>query len=208
MNQNAVYNNLYANIGFDRTDLFELIKEVFHSEKVIYPGCSMHISPSFIFQHVVYIDKSKDSGDFFSDSQAVREIIENNKRDKGSRYFQFLSFDYISERLPLKDSSFDLLISLYANNIMDYCSRYVRDKGIIISNNFHDEAIKAIKQDDLAMIGYIRKTKNKYNYYSENPTKELKHRDEGNIQKLCMKNKNDSIWYEDNETYYVFQIAR
>lgn len=208
MNQNTIYNKLYKDIGFERTDLFEFIKEVFHSEKVLYPGCSMHISPSFIFQHVIYVDKSMDVADFFADNQAVMKIIENNKRGKGSRYYEFLSFDYTSEYLPLKDSSFDLLISLYADNIIKYCSRFVRAEGIIVSNNFHDEALEAIKNDELSLIGYIRKTKNRYNFYSDSLIRELKHRDEEKIQKLCMKNKNGSMWYEDNETYYVFQLTR
>ncbi|TJX13464.1 hypothetical protein E9840_09470 [Tissierella creatinini] len=208
MNHNTIYNNQYTDIGFDRTSLFEFIKEVFHSEKVLYPGSSIHISPSFIFEHVIYVDKSKAAEDFFMDNQAVKKIIENNRRGNGSRYYEFLSFDYINEGLPLRDYSFDLLISLYADNIIDYCRRYVRDKGMIISNNFHDEALKAVKYDELTLVGYIHKTKNRYAFYNDEPTRELKHRDEEKIQKLCMKNKNGSIWYEDKETYYVFQLSR
>ena len=208
MNHNTMYNNQYTDIGFDRTSLFEFVKEVFHSEKVLYPGSSIHISPSFVFKQVIYVDKSKDAVDFFADNQEVRKIIENNRRGTGSRYYEFLSHDYMNECLPLKDYSFDLLISLYADNIIDYCISFVRDKGIIISNNFHDEAVKAVKYNELTLIGYIKKTKNSYAFYNDEPTRELKHRDEGKIQKLWMKNKNGSIWYEDNETYYVFQISR
>ena len=208
MNHNKLYNNHYTDIGFDRTSLFEFIKEVFHSEKVLYPGSSIHISPSFVFKHVIYVDKSKDAADFFADNQEVGKIIENNRMGTGSGYYEFLSHNYINEQLPLKYKHFDLLISLYADNIIDCCRRYVRNKGIIISNNFHDEAVKAVKYNELTLIGYINRTKNRYAFYKDELTRKLKHRDEEKIQKLCRKNKNGSMWYEDNETYYVFQLTR
>ena len=208
MNHNKLYNNHYTDIGFDRTNLFEFIKKVFHSEKVLYPGSSIHISPSFVFKQVIYVDKSKGAADFFADNQEVSKIIEKNKRGPVSGYYEFLAHDYINEHLPLRDNSFDLLISLYADNIIDYCRRYVRDKGIIISNNFHDEAVKAVKYNELTLIGYINRTKNRYACYKDELTRKLKHRDEEKIQKLCRKNKNGSMWYEDNETYYVFRLTR
>lgn len=162
MNHNKLYNNHYTDIGFDRTNLFEFIKKVFHSEKVLYPGSSIHISPSFVFKQVIYVDKSKGAADFFADNQEVSKIIEKNKRGPVSGYYEFLAHDYINEHLPLRDNSFDLLISLYADNIIDYCRRYVRDKGIIISNNFHDEAVKAVKYNELTLIGYINRSQKQY----------------------------------------------
>lgn len=208
MNQNIIYHNLYKNIGFERTDLFEFIRDVFHSKSVLYPGCSMHISPSFIFPQVTYVDKSQDAADFFSDRPAVMKIIEDNRRDKGSGSFDFLFKDYVNEGLPLKDSSFDLLISLYADHVIDNCSRFVRTDGIVICNNFHDEALRLDDKAKLALIGFIRKTNQKYHFFTDHPLSELKHRDEEKLQKRCLKNKNGRLWYEDHETYYVFRKTR
>ncbi len=207
MNQKTVYANLYSDIGFDRKGLFELISKEYHSRNVLYPGCSMHVTPSFVFPNVVYVDKSKEAKDFFADDQAVRELITDNMTYKTSPYYRFLPCDYASGNLELKDMSFDLLISLYAENIIKYCKRYVRNKSILISNNFHDEAMEAFKYEELLLIGYIRITKNKYILYKDDPNGALEHRDEAKVQRLCMKNKNGALWYEDHETYYVFQVC-
>lgn len=209
MNQNAIYRNLYSDIDFDRKDLFALIREKFLCSNVLYPGCSVHITPSFVFQHVVFVDKSRYAMDFFADKQAVLELIEMNRIYKTSPYCRFLSCDYKAERLPLEDMNFDLAISLYADNVINFCKRYVREKGIILSNNFHDEVLEAMqKHKDLILIGYVRKNKNKYILYDDNPAAALKHRDEEKIQKLCMKNRNGSMRYEDHETYYVLQVTK
>jgi len=205
MNQKTVYANIYSDIGFDRKGLFELISKEYHSRKVLYPGCSLHITPSFVFPHVVYVDKSKEAKDFFIDDHTVRELITNNKTYKTSPHYRFLPCDFASGDLALEDMSFDLLISLYADNIIKFCKRYVRNKGILISNNFHDEALEAVTYKDLLLIGYIRKIKNKYILYQD-PNVALEHRDETRMQRLCMKNKNGALWYEDHETYYVFQV--
>jgi len=208
MNQKTVYAEIYRDKGFERKGLFELISKETPGGNVLYPGCSMHITPSFVFQHVVYLDQSKEAQEFFTDEQAVRELITDNKSYKTAPYFRFLSGDYTTGDLALEDSNFDILISLYAVNVIRFCRRYIRNKGIIVSNNFHDEALDALKYEDLRLIGYIRKAKNKYMLYKDDPNTALQHRDEAKVQKLCIKNRNGSMWYEDHETYYLFQVTR
>lgn len=200
MKQKAVYAEIYRDKGFERKGLFELISKEYPGGNVLYPGCSMHITPSFVFQHVVYVDQSKEAKEFFANDQAVRELITDSKIYKTASYYRFLSGDYTIWPLALEDCSFDILISLYAGNVIRYCKRYVRYGGIIVSNNFHDEALDALKQEDLRLIGYIRKAKNKYTLYKDDPNAVLKHRDEAKVQKLCIKNRNGSMWYEDHET--------
>ena len=120
MNQKTVYANLYRDMGFDRKGLFELISKEFHAGNVLYPGCSMHVTPSFVFHHVVYVDQSKEAKEFFADEQAVRELITDNKSYKAASHYRFLIGDYTAGHLSLEDSNFDVMISLYADNVIRY----------------------------------------------------------------------------------------
>ena len=60
------YNRFYSALNFERAGLFKLIKDEYGCNTVLYPGCSIHITPSFYFQHVVYVDISEAAKDFFS----------------------------------------------------------------------------------------------------------------------------------------------
>ncbi len=108
-----VYSKTYCDMNFERRGLFELLCQKFPSEKVIYPGCSTHITPSFYFQHVLYIDRSQAATDFFSDEDEVRRLIGINKVFRQSPYFSFSASDF-TEIQEAAEYKYDLLISLYA----------------------------------------------------------------------------------------------
>ena len=63
------YDRFYSALNFDRSGLFELIKDEYGCGTVLYPGCSIHITPSFYFQHTVYVDISETAKKFFEDNQ-------------------------------------------------------------------------------------------------------------------------------------------
>ncbi len=47
MDSMDTYIKTYSDIDFERKGLFELLRSMFPKSKVIYPGCSSHITPSF-----------------------------------------------------------------------------------------------------------------------------------------------------------------
>ena len=62
-----------------RSDLFKLLAESYTIKKVLYPGSYIHISPSFYFSEVVYVD---------TDSKAVKFKIDGFVR---KIYLQFIN---------------------------------------------------------------------------------------------------------------------
>jgi len=93
------YKTFYVDINFDRARLFEIVKKEYDCNTVLYPGCSIHITPSFYFQHVVYVDISNVAKEFFNDIHNILDYINSNKKYKQSAYVQFIHGDYTNHFL-------------------------------------------------------------------------------------------------------------
>ena len=76
----SLYDKHYQSIGFERAGLFELIQKQFLCETALYPGCLIHITPSFYFAHVVYVDHNPLSREFFSQKEQVAAFIHHYKK--------------------------------------------------------------------------------------------------------------------------------
>lgn len=148
------YKRFYVDINFDRAGLFETLKKEYGCNTVLYPGCSIHITPSFYFQHVVYVDISKAAKEFFKDIHNILDYINSNKKYKQSAYVQFIHGDY-TEPLPVREENYDLLIALYAGGITQSCKKYVKFGGIILTNNHHRDAEELLK-DSSIWTGYTK----------------------------------------------------
>ena len=48
------YKEYYSDRDYEQVDLYRLTKEKYQIKMVIYPGCFVHISPSFVFPNVVF----------------------------------------------------------------------------------------------------------------------------------------------------------
>ena len=196
------YKSLYGDLKFEREGLFQLMQESYACRDVLYPGCSIHITPSIYFPHVVYVDQSQAAARFFADEDSLREFLSRNKRYKQSAYFRFIPQDY-STPLPLMDDSFDLLLALFAEGISKSCTRYLRVGGTLLTNNHRGDGLDAARDDRLVFQSTIRFRKGKYRIEKESP-------DLGNIhaQKLSSKSLqqvSQGMVYVENETYYVFK---
>jgi len=157
----GAYNRYYSALNFERAGVFELIKREYGCDTVLYPGCSIHITPSFYFQHVVYVDISETAREFFQDNQSVLSIVNSNKKYKQSAYIQFIHSDY-TKKLPVRENNYDLLLSLYAGCITESCKKYVKPGGIIVSNNHHNDAQQALKDSSVRLEALIRRKGKKY----------------------------------------------
>ena len=198
-----VYIKTYCDMNFERRGLFEIISQRFPAEKVIYPGCSTHITPSFFFQDVLYIDSSQAAKDFFMNHEEIDKLIAENKMYQQSPYFDFSAEDFLKNQKNV-NYKYDILISLYADDVLESCMIYLKSGGVAISNNFHNEVISILKSGSFELIGSIV-GKNDYYKYTTGSDIKIYYRDEEKIQKMCMKYVNDSIRYVDNEIYYVLR---
>lgn len=190
------YSQFYKSIGFERLGLFELIKDEFNPATVLYPGCSIHVTPSFYFNHVVYVDTSQLSIDFFANKNDVSGIINENKTFPESSYWHFLPKDFQSD-LGLRTSSFDLLLSLFSGKLINYCEKYVKFKGFVLTNSLFSDNDSIKNRNDFKLLGLIQ-CKN-FTYHIDYKMKSSKE----TLSKLRQRDK--GFEYIDNENYYVYQ---
>ncbi|NQT26175.1 hypothetical protein HQ585_12530 [candidate division KSB1 bacterium] len=165
-NSIQIYQKYYIDREYEQIDLFRLLNQEYGILRTIYPGCYVHISPSFIFQDVVYIDSDKTAKKFFSSNDII-SYIEKRKEYSGKTNISFYGIDY---KKPIEKylGSFDLLISQYAGFISEYCKDYLKVGGLLLVNNSHADAGLASLDNDYKLIATIHKVKGKYriNYNS------------------------------------------
>jgi hypothetical protein len=137
--------------------MFRAVAEAFDITTVLYPGCFVDITPSFVWPSVTYVDVDRRAGRFFDDADGVREIVASHDAAPTDPDIRFVQADY-TEPLGLSDAGFDLLVSLYAGPISRWCTRYVRVGGLLLVNPSHgDVALASIDpRYELAAIVHSR----------------------------------------------------
>lgn len=191
-----LYHKYYSSIGFERRGLFELIRKEFNPELVLYPGSSVHITPSFYFCHVVYIDRSPLAIGFFSDKKQVSETINSHKISNKSHYWRFLAKDFHGD-LELEQNSFDLLVSLFSGKLIESLAKYLKINGLILTNSLFSDNDFVKGNNDYRYLGLIS-CKNKIYRFEpkQQPVKQYR---------STLKMKNKGFDYDDKEFYFMYQ---
>lgn len=200
------YKRIYQDIHFERSELFKVISQNFQIKNILYPGSNIHITPSFHFQHVVYVDIADNALSFFADKEQVIELIQKNKIYKQPSYIQFINQDF-TKPLSVKENGFDLIIALFASGITSSCIRYLKKGGLLLTNNHHNDAIDAIENNKLIPTSLILKSKRRYTILKANEESFL-----DSIKKstnnLLNNNPRGGLQYQENETFYLFQKTK
>ncbi|MEN7547131.1 hypothetical protein AAG747_04385 [Rapidithrix thailandica] len=149
-----LYNRYYTERNFDRAEVFLALREKYQIQDVLYPGSFVHITPAFIFPHVVFVDNDKNAKRFFNNLDQVKRIIEAKKDYTEEPTIEFLGQNYQAP-LPLAENKIDLLISHYAGIISQPCKQYLRVGGLLLVNNSHADAGVAYLDKDYALIATI-----------------------------------------------------
>jgi hypothetical protein len=148
------YRRHYVDLEFERAGLFECIRMRFGPVTVLYPGSSIHITPSLFFPHVVYVDRSVLARAFFGRRREVQAYVDSNRTYRRRACVEFIAADY-ARTLPLRPGSFDLLLSLYGGPVVGACLRYVRPGGLIVSNR-HGDGLDSAAAGQLELAAVIR----------------------------------------------------
>ena len=188
------YYYIYQSTGFERKGLFELIKKQFNPETVLYPGCLVHITPSFYFKHIVYVDKCRQSIDFFNHPANVSSLIDQYKTYREIAYWKFINKDFTQE-LDLRENSFDLLLSLFSGRLIEFCEHYIKPNGLILTTSLFSDHDSVVKHQDYELLHQIRCVNGKYRIENNITTK--------GTSKL--KPTNTGFKYIDNEIYYIYK---
>lgn len=197
------YKSIYKDFHFERAELFKVISENYKITSVLYPGCNIHITPSFYFQHVIYVDMADNAASFFAEKDQVINLIEKNKSYKPSPYIQFIHQDF-TKPLPVRDGSFNLIISLFAGGIADSCSRYLKSGGFLLTNNHQNDAIAALDNHTYIPAAIIAKKKRNYTIVKANK-EDILSSIRKSTDKLLNNNPSGGLQYKENETFYLFQ---
>lgn len=197
------YQRLYGETRFEREGLFELIQEQFHPVEVLYPGCGMHLTPAFFFPHVVFIDQHPEAAAFFSELAPIRDLVERQRRYRRRSYLRFIHQDY-TQPLPLRTNQYDLLLALYAGGISRTCADYLKDGGLLLSNNHRGDALEASRTAELSMAALVRFRKGKYRLEALDPEKPPSIPETGQASRY-LRNTSRGVEYVDDETYYLFR---
>lgn len=156
----------YEHSRGDLGGLFSVLAEAFTIEQVLYPGSYIHLTPSFVFPSVTYVDTDRRARRFFADRQGVEALVERRKRYGGSPEIAFHHADYTTD-LGEPDRSFDLLVSLYAGFVSEACKRYLRTGGWLVANNSHGDASLASIDPDYEFVAAIKHRGSRYRLTSE-----------------------------------------
>jgi hypothetical protein len=200
------YKKFYIDRDYEQVDLFRLLKNQYDISKVVYPGSYIHISPSFIFPYVVYIDSDRNAKRFFKNG-SLDEIVKDRKEYPGESTIVFHGMDYreIRDEYQLK---FDLLISQYAGFISDPCKPYLRIGGYLLVNNSHGDAGMASIDPDYQLIAAVHRRGGRYrlsttsleNYFI--PKKDIE------VTRELLLERGTGIGYTRFAALYIFQKLR
>ncbi len=151
--------DLYAKYHVDRKDerrdLFRILREDFGCTSGMYPGCYVHITPSFYLPRMIYVDTDRRAHHFFHSGAASR-LVRAEKVYEGEPEIQFYSQDY-TKPLPVTGQRVDVLISQYAGFVSDACARYLRSGGLLIANDSHGDAGLANTDPSFELIAVIHR---------------------------------------------------
>jgi hypothetical protein len=200
------YNKYYIDRDYEQVDLFRLLKNQYDISKVVYPGSYIHISPSFIFPYVVYIDTDKNAKRFFNNG-SFAEIVKDRKEYPGDSTIIFHGMDY-REIIDEYQSKFDLLISQYAGFICDACKPYLRIGGYLLVNNSHGDAGMASIDPDYQLIAAVHRRRGAYQLSTNSLEKYFIPNKDITVTRELLLERQKGIGYTRSATHYIFQKLR
>jgi hypothetical protein len=155
-----LYNHYYIDRKFERLNLFRQLEQKYGGKRVLYPGSFVHVTPSFVYPDVVYVDNDKEANPFF-DNPSNYDFVNKRKHYTEKPTITFHAVDY-QTGIDEPDQSFDLLISLFAGFVSLHCKRYLKVGGLLLVNDSHGDASMAWLDKDFQLIQFANQTEGKY----------------------------------------------
>ncbi len=204
MDNQKLYNRYLVEKSFEREGLFKAIQNKYGCRSVLYPGSFIHITPSFIFPDVVYVDSYPQAKRFFKDIDNVKKIIKLNKIYPEDCNIIFYGQSYFKP-IGIPEGSIDLLIPQYAGFISIHCKKYLKNGGILLVNNSHGDASMAKSDNDFEFIAVVKKKGENYKLIDSSldsyfiPKKSIK------ISRSYLEKIKGGIGYTKSAMSYIFE---
>mgnify|MGYP007066205548 CR=1 FL=1 len=199
----ALYQKYFQDRQFERLDLFQIIANKFNIQRALYPGSFVHVTPSFVFPDVVYVDNDKQAKLFFSKPE-IYEFITQKKVYPQVARVQFCFADYRNGFDEIA-GSFDLLISQYAGFVGQHCKQYLKIGGLLLANNSHGDAGIAAIDDDYQLIAVFSLRNGKHRISETNLDEYFVPKASLQITKEYLEKLQKSIGYKKTGSVYLFQ---
>ena len=201
----ALYQKQIVDIGFERAGLFKALQARYAPVEALYPGSSVHITPSLFFPHVVYVDHSPTAVEFFADMDSIQRYVNRKKHYKQRAYIRFIDQDFTTS-LALSSGGFDLLISLYAGGVSRACKGYLKLGGIVVTNNHQHDVDDLVNDASFQLRSVIKNVAGKYRTFDEDLGEFLAAARQGPKAKKYLRSTSRGAAYrEDIDSYFVFE---
>lgn len=187
----------------DRFRLFRAVGKVIIPETVLYAGSYVDVAPSFIFPDVTYVDVDKRAKHFFEDEVGVEQIIKAQGTAPSGAQFSFVHSDYTELTFP--QQSFDLLISLYAGFISEYCTKFLKVGGHLLVNPSHGDAALASLDKRYKLAGAVISRSGDYRVLQTHLTEYLHPKKSVVVTRELLFSTNRGIAYTRHAFAYLFQ---
>lgn len=199
----ALYKKYHLDRGDERLGLFRLLATRFGGERVLYPGCFVHVTPSLVFPVVTYVDTEKRAMTFFSD-EGVKAFVADHKEYRGEATVVFHHIDYRQD-LPEPQGGYDLLISQYAGFVSMYCTHYLKIGGLLLANNSHGDASMASIDPRYELVGVINHRGEKFSVKSNQLADYLIPKSGRPVIKETLLASGRGVGYTRSASAYLFQ---
>ncbi len=190
----------------DRTRLFRAVEKVLAPQTVLYAGSYVDLAASFVFPNVTYVDMDRRAKRFFDDEDGVREIIEAQGEVPPNALFSFIHAEY--ENLSLPAQSFDLLISLYAGFISEYCTDFLKIGGHLLVNPSHGDAALAALDARYRLVGAIVSQSGDYRVSQTDLAAHMQPRKGVIVTREALLASNRGVAYTQAAFAYLFERVR
>ena len=199
----ALYEKYFQSRQFERLSLFQIIADRFNIQRALYAGSFVHITPSFVFPDVVYVDNDKQAKQFFGNPKIFRFIAKRKIYPQEAKVsFHFADYrNSFDERI----GSFDLLISQYAGFVGQHCKTYLKTGGLLLANNSHGDAGMAAIDDDYQLLAVFSAKYEKYKICENNLDEYFVPKSQGELTKEYLEKLQKGIGYKKTASVYLFQ---
>jgi len=198
-----LYEKYFQERQFERLNLFQIIADKFNVQRALYAGSFVHITPSFIFPDVVYVDNDKQAKQFFGEPEIFTFIAERKIYPQESK----VTFHFADYRNGFDEpfESFDLLLSQYAGFVGQHCKPYLKTGGFLLANNSHGDAGMAAIDDDYRLKAVFSVRNGKYRISETNLDEYFVPKSQIEITKEYLRKLQKGIGYKKTASVYLFQ---
>ena len=162
----SLYEKYHTSRQDERIGLFESVRSEFGIRTGLYPGCFVHVAPSFVIPRMYYVDSDRNAHKFFTQGIAEKVVAERRVYHEHPR-IEFFHQDY-NRTTPIEENSVELLVSQYAGPVSEACKEYLAHGGFLIANNSHGDAGLAWCDQEFRLVAVVNRRGDRWSLSTRN----------------------------------------